>query len=147
MNLRHGHSGGGKFSPTYYSWRCMKQRCNDLKHKSYSRYGGRGIKVCERWDDFTNFLADMGERPYNKTLDRIDSSQGYSPENCRWATIDQQNVNRRGFDNTSGHRGVYSTPSGKWKAEIKRGGKNFNLGTYKDKVDAIQARLYAEEIY
>lgn len=73
----------------------MIGRCHNPNSSGYSSYGGRGITVCERWRDFANFLADMGERPEGKTLDRIDGSLGYFPENCRWATVGEQNRNTR----------------------------------------------------
>ena len=73
----------------------MKTRCNNPKHRRYSDYGGRGIKVCERWMDFNNFLADMGERPEGLTLDRIDPNGNYEPGNCRWATDSVQQTNKR----------------------------------------------------
>jgi hypothetical protein len=73
----------------------MHQRCRDANHKSYHDYGGRGITVCDRWDDFENFLADMGERPEGMTLDRIDPNSNYGPGLCRWATPKQQAANKR----------------------------------------------------
>lgn len=81
-------------STTYQSWTAMKKRCFDPKDQAFARYGGRGIKVCERWQVFENFYADMGDRPVGLSLDRIDNGQGYEPGNCRWATAREQARNR-----------------------------------------------------
>lgn len=74
----------------------MKNRCTNPNAKDWSYYGGRGIKLCRRWYDFRDFLADMGRRPNRlMTIDRINNDKGYSPSNCRWATKKQQRANQR----------------------------------------------------
>jgi len=92
---KHNHAHVGMFSATYWSWTAMRARCFYAGHRSFPIYGGRGITVCERWKDFKNFLADMGERPKERTLDRIDPDGNYEPSNCRWASPLTQFHNRR----------------------------------------------------
>lgn len=88
----HGHSSNRKKSKTYSSWLAMRNRCYNANSKYYYCYGAVGIKVCDRWvKSFENFLADMGERPEGKTLDRSPDKNGdYEPSNCRWATASEQ---------------------------------------------------------
>lgn len=78
---------------TYHIWQAMKNRCENPKSSMYKYYGGKGIKVCERWNTFTNFLTDMGERPIKKSIDRINNDGNYEPGNCRWATNFEQSRN------------------------------------------------------
>lgn len=87
----HGYVG----TPTYHTWSGMRARCTNPKNKEYARYGGRGITVCEQWDHFVNFLADMGEKPPGTSIDRIDNAGNYEPGNCRWATAHEQRMNQR----------------------------------------------------
>lgn len=94
-SLKHGHAQNNVISPTYISWQHMKTRCNKTNHVNYQHYGGRGIKVCKRWNKFENFLKDMGKRPKHRTLDRINNDGNYEPGNCRWATSSQQASNCR----------------------------------------------------
>ena len=103
--VKHGHAGKyengqviQKESPTYRSWASMIQRCWNKKAPNYSRYGGRGIKICKRWlgdHGFENFLKDMGKRPFGMNLDRRDNDRGYCKRNCRWASLAEQRANQR----------------------------------------------------
>ena len=89
---KHGQTG----SNTYLSWRAMKKRCGNQNNPSYKYYGGRGIKVCDRWlNSFKNFYEDMGKKPSGKSLDRINNDGNYEPRNCRWATYKEQGRNRK----------------------------------------------------
>lgn len=93
-NGRYSHGMNG--TPTYRSWQAMLTRCTNSNRAQFKDYGGRGIKVCERWLKFENFLADMGERPDGTTLDRFPNKDGdYEPGNCRWASRVEQNRNTR----------------------------------------------------
>lgn len=91
---RHGH--GKTSDPTWAVWQAIKQRCLNERHSSYPDYGGRGIKVCQRWlDSFEGFLSDMSVRPEGTSIDRKNPNGNYEPDNCRWATFEEQQCNKR----------------------------------------------------
>lgn len=90
-HLRHGQCK----SRTYTVWSLMKARCSNSTKPRWEDYGGRGITVCERWQKFENFLEDMGERPPNTSIERIDNDGNYEPGNCKWGTLAEQARNKR----------------------------------------------------
>lgn len=138
-------------TPEYRSWCGMRSRCLNVKDKRYSEYGGRGIKICDRWiNSFENFLEDMKEKPCpHYSIDRIDTNGDYCVENCRWVDDETQSRNRRaGKNNTSGQRGVHwEKNSSSWISRITVNNNRITLGQFKLKDDAIKCRKEAELKY
>lgn len=136
---------------TYSTWDAMIQRCTNPKNKKYNIYGGRGIKVCDRWlESFENFLNDMGVKPSsNLSLDRVNVNEDYCPENCRWATGSEQAFNKRKRStNTSGKTGVsWNSIRQKWEVRITVDNKPIFLGRYLDFEKAVEVRKEAEIKY
>jgi hypothetical protein len=127
-HIKHGMSQDGEYAQTYSSWRHMLRRCNNKRSIKYSDYGGRGIRVCDRWQGhhgFENFLVDMGKRPENMTLDRKDNNGNYEPGNCRWATREEQANNTR-RNRYIEFRGEYKTLS-EWARFLGLDEKNVRL--------------------
>jgi len=124
---------------TYTSWVCLNRRCFDTKHHKYKKYGKRGIQVCERWKNFENFFADMGNRPEGKTIDRINNDGNYEPNNCKWSTRKEQQNNKS--------NNVFLTYKGETKTIAQWGNKlNINYDTLyqriRNKWDTKKALTY-----
>ena len=128
--------------PLYPTWAAMINRCNNPATKSYKNYGGRGLTVCPEWSDVSVFISDMGDRPYGMSLDRRDNNLGYSPENCRWATPSEQNMNRR----VSYFDGIRFNGRA-WVAMIQRDNVNRHLGTFATKLEAANSYSTADTLY
>lgn len=129
----------------YYTYHNMLSRCNNKNRWNYKYYGGKGIKVCDRWLEkdkgFLNFISDMGDRPDKYQLDRIDVYQGYTPSNCRWVN---KYVQMGNTTTNSRYVGVgWHKQRGKYRARIKVKGRDISLGLYNNLEDAIKARELA----
>jgi hypothetical protein len=129
-------------APTYRTWQGMKARCLYPSQPHYKYYGAKGIGFDPRWERYENFLADMGERPEGKTLDRLDSALDYTKNNCRWATKDEQLANRQmQHNNKSGVPGVfYRKDYSHWTASIQVNGRQKAVYSGKSFEEAVKAR-------
>lgn len=135
----------GVATATYRCWISMRSRCLSKSDPAYENYGGRGIGIDKSWNRFEQFVADMGEQPFGLTLERVNNEKGYSKENCRWATREEQNKNRRlpkkAVNNGSGLTGVcLRTRPLKWMAYGKVGKRQVVLYTGHDFFEACCAR-------
>jgi hypothetical protein len=128
----------------YNTWINIRQRCRNPNNRNYPDYGGRGIDVCSEWDDFWQFVEDVGEKPEGCSLDRIDNNKGYSKDNCRWATHTEQMNNCRKVSNAKGY---IKTKEGNYQAAIRVNAKKICLGTFGCPGKARQAYLTAKETY
>lgn len=142
-HTKHGKS----YTREYIIWDGMRQRCYNPAAEHYIHYGGRGISVCERWNNsFADFYADMGSSPHGYSIERIDVDGNYCPENCKWENSANQAFNtRKRRTNTSGRTGVdWLKNRMKWRASIGVQGKNLHLGVFDNFEDAVSARVAAE---
>jgi hypothetical protein len=132
--------------PLYQTYENMRQRCYNVKNPVYHHYGGRGIKMCDRWlgeKGFWNFVEDMGERPEGTSLDKINNDSNYSPDNCRWADKTTQSNNNRKVLQA---RGYYKDGSGRgWNARINLRGRVIYLGYYNTEAEAHEAYSKARD--
>jgi hypothetical protein len=134
--------------PEYRVWATMKARCSWPKHPNYHNYGGKGVRVCDRWErSFWLFYEDMGPRPsVSHTIDRMDGTKGYEPSNCRWATRSQQEHNKPSRGEVA-YRGVRRS-RGRYMAAIKKDGVQHYLGLFDTAEEASKAyQLKAAELY
>ena len=139
-----GRTHGMSKVPGYDAWKAMVQRCYKENHEFFHMYGGRGIKVCDRWletiDGVKNFLEDMGERPRGGTLDRIDTNGDYEPENCLWRSQSYQCFNQRPRKKKPGGRVGVNRDKNKWVATIKK-----DRVQYRESYDSFEEAVRARE--
>lgn len=139
---KHGMHG----TKVYNTWKGIKKRCYQKSYQHFDRYGGRGITMCEEWqEDFLSFYKDMGEPPTPEhQLDRIDNNGNYTKENCRWVTRQENCRNRNFHIGKSGFPGVSPRTNGKYQSYFNiRRDKRVNLGTFDTAEEAHDARIQA----
>lgn len=147
-SIVHGHNTTTRGrTPEHSSWGHMMQRCYNKNNNMYEFYGAKGVKVCDRWHEFKNFLDDMGEKPTSEhSIDRIDVYGNYEPDNCRWATREQQDRNTRlRRTNKTGVKGVYfEKQTQMYRASIGVRGKSYRSKRFNTLEEATQARKELE---
>ena len=126
IDLPHLHK---VYPKTYNTWRGMKDRCNNPNHSMYKYYGGKAIRIVDRWNSFKNFISDMGTRPDKHVIDRIDPLANYCLSNCRWVSHTHSATNRKGWSQ-SGLRGVSQRKSGRYAAVMRVDGSTITIGTF-----------------
>lgn len=126
--------------PLYSTWYMLFQRCYNNRRRDYKYYGGKGVTVCPEWhDNFYQFVEDVGERPPGYTLDRIDSTKGYSKDNCRWSPSNIQRYNtKKRISGKSKYKGV-SIKGNKFVARISYKFKTYRLGLFSNEEEAALA--------
>lgn len=134
---KHGMHG----TNLYKRWKSMKARCNQKSYHAYARYGGRGIKVCERWEkDFMNFYNDMKDTYFEGAeLDRINNNGNYTSENCRWVSHEENCNNRQKYKTNSGYTGVHKKGNS-YQVNISHKRKTIYVGSYQTLEKAVVAR-------
>ena len=124
----------------YNTWAQIKDRCFNTSSEDYVNYGGRGITMCDRWrSSFETFVEDMGDRPMDTSIDRVDNQGSYEPSNCRWATREEQSRNRRVYKTSkTGYSGIRKTEAGTYQVRTRN--DRLVLGCFETLEEAITAQ-------
>ena len=139
-----------KSHPLYGIWCAMRRRCNNPNVLDYPDYGGRGISVCLEWNSFAQFIADMGPRPEGYSLERICTNGNYEPDNCRWATASEQQLNRRYFWRNSDNPMYLIAPHGdRWRVRLYIKSRKLlaSFSTLEEAMDYRDEFLYEREFH